>query len=248
MSFFLDSPGALHMEPFNIYQWLPVIALIIIAFAIVLFREELQKPKVDKIVRIAAIVVVFTLEAGYHISNLVHNTNFFLRLLPLHLCEMSLWIALFLNITKKRFLFSLLYFWGIGSLAAFIYPGIMGMGRNYYQFFATHGLVILTIFYFIVVFGQRVKFIDFILANLVLLPVALIVRAIDVANYAKHQTDWMFLITPPTGVHTVLEALPQGGWTYFSSLSLFVFCVFIIAYLPWGITYFVKRRKSGLIK
>lgn len=243
MLFFKNTPGALNFAPYHIYHLLAIFIMVFLAFMIFIYRKKLMSHSIDRNVRISASIAAFVLEVGFHISNLVYHTYFFFNLIPLDLCTLSFWIALSLNIRKNKLLFNILYFWGIGGVASFVYPDIHGFGPDrwrYYHFFGVHGYIILTVVYFTIVHGYRIKFNSFLQAVGVLLPLTFIVHYIDLRFYAEYQTNWMYLVSPPD-IHTILDTLPQGGWPYYFAFVLIGVFVFFIAYVPWGVYGKIKR-------
>lgn len=251
MNFFENVPGKLDFQPFATYHFLAITVLLIAITTIFVFKKQLrQNPKIDLKIRITASIIAFTLEVGFHLSNLLYHTNFVLQLIPLDLCAIALWLSLLLNITKKPFVFTLLYFWGIGAVASFTYPDIMGLGPDkwrYYHFFGVHAYIILTVTYFTVIYGFTIQFKHFLRSTLILAIIAVGVRAIDVAYYATYQTDWMFLVAPPKGVHTILDALPKGGWAYFFSFVGLAISVFFMIYVPWGLVRLYKMYQVRIL-
>lgn len=215
---------------------LAISILLVQIILIFIFRKQLRSPRVDLQIRIILSIVAFTLETAFHLSNLFYNTHFILRLIPLDLCSIALFIALILNITKKPLWFTILFFWGVGAIASFIYPDINGIGPDklrYYHFFGVHAYIILTVVYFAIVHGYKIKFKHFVRSTSILFVVAFFVRLIDLGFYAQYKTNFMFLVASPEGVHTILDALPQGGWAYFFSFTAMAIFIMFVVYLPW---------------
>src|SRR5690349_3870186 len=106
MMFFKNVPGAIDFQPYKIYHFLVLAVLFLLALLIFVFKNKLRdNKKIDLRVRIIATVIAFSLEAGYHISNLVYHTDFAINLIPLELCAMSLWLSFILNIWKNERVF-----------------------------------------------------------------------------------------------------------------------------------------------
>lgn len=78
--------------------------------------------------------------------------------LPLELCDLAAWAAAGAMLTQKRWLRTLLYFWGLGlSTQAFATPIIHeGLGTfRYWQFWISHVVIVGSAVYDVVVGGYR---------------------------------------------------------------------------------------------
>ena len=247
MMFFKNVPGSMDLKPYNIYHFLALSVTFILAILIFVFRNKLKtNEKIDIRVRIIATIIAFSLEAGFHISNLVYHTDFVLRLIPLDLCAISLWLAFILTLWKNEKIFKILYFWGIGGVISLFYPDIEGMGPDklrFYHFFGVHSYIVLTVLYFLIVYGYRINFGALVRAVCILLPISFAVHLIDSLFYTSYKTDWMFLVAPPD-ISSILDLLPKGGWLYYFSILLIGIFVLVMLYLPWGISKIVSNKKS----
>lgn len=246
VEFFKNVPGRLNLQAYNIYHFFAILTLIVLIACIIFFRDKLRDEKIDFRVRIIATIIAFSLEFSFHLSNYVYNTEFVLRLIPLDLCAMSLWLAFALVLTKKKSIFNLLYFWGIGAIASVLYPDIAGIGPDrmrYYHFFGVHTYIILAVIYYIVVHGYKINFKSLVNAFIVLLPISIIVRYIDFHFYSEYATNWMFLIKPPD-INSILDLLPQGGWAYYFSLATLAIIVFLVFLVPWLIKVKYDKRRN----
>lgn len=250
MEFFKNVPGKLNLQPYNIYHYFVLITIILLIACIIFFRDKLREKKIDLRVRVIATVIAFSLEASFHLSNYIYNTDFVLRLIPLDLCAISLWLAFTLALTKKKYIFNILYFWGIGAIASILYPDIVGIGPDrmrYYHFFGVHTYIILTVIYYIVVHRYKINFKSFLWAIGILLPISFMIRYVDLGFYPEYATNWMFLIKPPD-INSILDLLPQGGWIYYFSLAVLATIIFIIFLTPWLIKdYYDKKKVSKII-
>lgn len=244
MTFFKNVPGVLNLEPYNIYHVLALSVTLLLALLVFIFRNKLKNNKTDFRVRLIASIIAFSLEAGFHISNLVYHTGFIIGLIPLDLCAISLWLSLILTIWKSEFVFKILYFWGIGGLISLLYPDINGIGPDkmrYYHFFAVHSYIVLCVLYFMIVYKYKINLRSLANAILVLFPITLLVHFIDLHFYGVYKTNWMFLASPPD-ISSILDYLPKGGWLYYFSFVLLGIFVFVLFYLPWGIAKTVSMK------
>jgi len=247
MMFFENVPGSLDLEAYNIYHFLAVSVTFILAILIFVFRNKLRNNgKIDIRVRIIATIIAFSLEAGFHISNLVYHTDFVMNLIPLDLCAISLWLSFTLTIWKNEKIFKVLYFWGIGGVISLFYPDIEGIGPDrlrYYHFFGVHSYIVLTVLYFLIVYGYKINFKALARAVCILFPITFVVHFIDMLFYNTYKADWMFLVAPPD-ISSILDLLPKGGWLYYFSILLIGLFVFAMLYLPWGIAKVLSGKKS----
>lgn len=68
--------------------------------------------------------------------------------LPLHLCDVTLWLTVVSAIARSQRAFDIVFYWGFaGTTMALLTPDIQGLRWSYpvAQFFLSHGLVIVTL-------------------------------------------------------------------------------------------------------
>lgn len=128
---------------------------------------------------------------------------------PLHLCDLAAWVAPFALLTQRRWLRTLLYFWGIGlSTQAFVTPVVEGGHADirFWLFFVGHTQIIGSAVYDAVALGYRPRFRDLTLAIAITLLWLAVVTPINIAfdlNYGYTGR------VPPDGA-TLLNAM--GDW------------------------------------
>lgn len=130
------------------------------------------------------------------------------HVLPLHLCDMAIFVALFALATKHRLATELLYFWTTtGTLLATLSPALR-VGPNYLRFFTyfiLHGGVILAAVYLVLGVGLRPRKGAVLRAWLLTNAYALVVLAVDVA----FERNYLYLLRKPRG-DTLLDLF--GPW------------------------------------
>lgn len=78
--------------------------------------------------------------------------------LPLHLCSFSVVMGIAMLAMKSRYLFDVLYYWAAGAVVALFTPDLTTTdfpAFRFYQFFISHGLIVLSVLYLFVVHGYR---------------------------------------------------------------------------------------------
>ncbi|MDQ7014014.1 MAG: TIGR02206 family membrane protein [Planctomycetota bacterium] len=146
--------------------------------------------------------------------------------LPLHLCDLAAWVAPFALLTQKRWLRTLLYFWGIGlSTQAFLTPVVEGGHGDfrYWLFFIGHTQIVGSAIYDVVVLGYRPNLRDWGVVTLLslawIVPVTAFNLLMDV-NYG-----YTGRMTP--GGTTVLDYLGPWPWRLGT--------MFVLTQVLWGV-------------
>ena len=224
-------------KPLDLYSAPHIAAIsLILAFcaALILCRKKLQKEAVGyRFAAILAVIISFqqillyvwyTCSGEWSIS----------WTLPIQLCDMSIFLCVLVLTTKNKYLSELLYFWGLGGATqALLTPDIGNYSFPhfvFYQFFAGHGLIVLTCLFIIFVnrFRPTLKSVirTFIITNLyasVIIPV----NALTGGNY-------LFLrYKPQSG--SIMELLGPWPW-YILWLEAVAIIVFLLLYLPFAFT------------
>lgn len=151
--------------------------------------------------------------------------------LPLHLCDLAAWVAPLALLTQKRWLRSLLYFWGLGlSTQAFLTPVVEGGHGDfsYWLFFVGHTHIVGSAVYDVVVLGYRPRLRDWGVVTLLTLawivPVTVFNVLMDV-NYGYTGN------TAPGGT-TVIDYLGPWPWRL-GTMVVGAQVLFAVVYVPW---------------
>lgn len=149
--------------------------------------------------------------------------------LPLQLCSLSTFLALFLFFKKSPKVFHLLFFIGLlPPILAMISPDIVHQFPHFrfIRYFLKHSAIPLAIFYFIQFEGYRVPrkavLSSFLTINLIAVPIFFLNRLIG--------TNFFFLAAP-SEAKTLLSFL-GSGIVYIISLEIVALIVCIITYIP----------------
>ena len=129
-------------------------------------------------------------------------------LLPLHLCDFLILVAVFALLTRRQTPYELLYFWGgAGTLLALVSPDVHAgfPDRRFLSFFALHGLVVVSAVVLTWGFGMRPRPGAHRLALAILNVYALAVGVVDAATGA----NFLYLRRKPHGP-TLLDWM--GPW------------------------------------
>jgi uncharacterized membrane protein YwaF len=165
--------------------------------------------------------VIIWIERGW--VQFVANT------IPLDLCAISLWLSVVLNATGRRWVFDLLYFWGWGAVASFLFANTW----HYYQYFVVHGYILLTMTWFVAVKGWRPTLLNLRRAAGVLLPLSVGIRFFDLAfKDPPWKFNFSYLLNPPDA-GTPLDAF-GSGWGCYVTFAGLVAAIFVLVALPWA--------------
>jgi hypothetical integral membrane protein (TIGR02206 family) len=241
-------PG--YLEPFGPVHLITLGFFVLVGGLMVIFREKLRDAKRERAMLLIATVAALVFEMSYHlIQYLTLDYYEFLRhLIPFELCAVTLWLSVALCISKNKTVFELLYFWGIGAFASLLFADDDGAGPNrwhFYQYFGTHGYIVLTIVYFAAVRGFSIKLRSFVKAIAILFPITIGMRFFDLAfSKPPYEFNFMFLVSPPD-ISTPLDSFGHGWGYYFAFVAMSLALMFI-AYLPWPIARLFRRNRAGL--
>lgn len=164
--------------------------------------------------------------------------------LPLHVCDLAVWIAPLALLTQARWLRTLLYFFGIGlSTQAFVTPVVdEGVGHfKYWLFWVGHTQIVGSAIYDVGALGYRPRFRDVLVASGALVAYAVAITPLNLLAGVNY--GYIGNTTPehPTIIDRLgpwpLRLLPMMG------LAL---GVFVIAWAVWVVAARIKGRRSGL--
>ncbi|NOZ75062.1 MAG: TIGR02206 family membrane protein [FCB group bacterium] len=161
--------------------------------------------------------------------------------LPLHLCGFSSALVPVLLFNKNFRLYEVMYYWGIGGATqSLLTPTLVEPfpGFYFWEFFATHSLIIVGVLYATFIFRYRPTlqglFRTYGLTVVLLLPIGLIDWLLG-ANY--------FFIAHKPDTASILDFM--GPWPfYIFPLSLVALAIFFLSYLPFPIADRIRARRS----
>lgn len=162
--------------------------------------------------------------------------------LPIQLCDLSVFLSVAALLTKRRFVTELLYYWGMGGATQAILTPDIGSYTwphfVFYQFFISHGVILLTCLYMIIVEKFRPSS-GSVLRTLLITnlygALILFVNRLTGGNY-------LFLSAKPAG-GSLLDLLGPWPW-YLLSLDAVALILFTLLYLP----FYLSKGRSGIRK
>ncbi len=197
-----------------------------------LWVRQSRSQCVKQAICISIAVVLLSAEWFNYAWVLVHEgwMNFVDHSLPLHVCGFTLYLAVFVLITRNRYAFQLLYFWAFaGTVQALLTPvdqeGFPAW--DCFHFFIIHGGVIVGAA--VATFGMEMRPTRKGLAGAYVLSwvMVLVVGGIN----ALLGTNYMYLCAPPSG-STPFYFLPWPWYILFLGLLALVF--FTLLWLPFA--------------
>jgi len=167
--------------------------------------------------------------------------------LPLHLCGLGILSTSIILITKSEKLFLNVFFiMMIGATMALLTPGIeYGLGFphfRFFQFFISHGLIVInfTVILFVFDFQRNVRYRHLLNNLVVLLGLAIVLLGVNLLI----DGNYMYLLAKP-GEGTAFDLFGDWPW-YIVNIFLFGIPIFFhIFYLPFFIRDY-RRRKQAL--
>jgi hypothetical integral membrane protein (TIGR02206 family) len=159
----------------------------------------------------------------------------FKKILPLHMCDLTLILIAINFLRPQQILFDISYFWGtFGILCSFLTPKI-SFPQFYLHYFIFHGLLLFGILWNVFINRQKPKklsFIKILLGSFIVVPTIGSLNQMIGSNY-------MFLKDPPN--FSFVASYPFHLVSYF----FLALVVFFILTLPFG--YFFKFNKKELV-
>ncbi|OZI10637.1 TIGR02206 family membrane protein [Bacillaceae bacterium SAS-127] len=232
--------GSNEQFPFQMFSTSHIAILLIVLFSIVfmyMFKNYLKTLQL-RYVEIGVALFLLTLEITYHAWMLTTDSWKLSHSIPLELCSISLFLTIFLLITKKKIAYEILLFTGLlGASQALLTPFLTFDFPHFrfFHFFITHMLIFCTPLYFTWVKGYRPTiysvFKMLIFLN-ILMPFIMLLNEIVDGNY-------LYLHHKPKGT-SLLDVLGPYPW-YIVSLE---FLTFGLSVIIW----FVFREKERKIK
>jgi hypothetical integral membrane protein (TIGR02206 family) len=233
-----DKPLEVFSEP-HLAAMLIIAALCII---IILCGNILQKDTTGRYFRYTFAVIIFIQFALLYIWYGYSGELSIAVTLPLQLCDISIFLSIAVLITKNRYLFELLYFWGLGGATQAILTPDMG---NYtfphfifYQFFLSHALIILTCIYMVIVEKFRPTFKSILRVFIITNIYAAFILPIDILTGG----NYLFLMRKPPG-GSLMNFLGPSPW-YILSLEAIAVIMYMLLYLPFAFGRKTEKQES----
>jgi hypothetical integral membrane protein (TIGR02206 family) len=208
---------------------------VVLSFGLVLFllRNRFHTEHSRRAFRFAFAAFIALQQASLYIWYTIAGEWSVEVTLPLQLCDLSVFLSVAVLLSKGQLISELLYFWGIGGATQAILTPDIG---NYtfphfvfYQFFISHGVILLACVYMIAVEKFRPSRWS-------------VLRTFGITNlygllmlYVNHRTkgNYLFLSYKPSG-GSLLDFLGPWPW-YLLSLDAVALLIFALLYLPFAL-------------
>ncbi|MGH8020175.1 MAG: TIGR02206 family membrane protein [Opitutaceae bacterium] len=164
------------------------------------------------------------------------------EMLPLQLCDLTLFACAIACVTRRQYAYELAYFWGLAGSSqglftpdlAFDYPA-----PHYWFFFIGHGGIVGAVLFLTAALGMRPHPRSIVRAYAALLIYAAIAGLFN----ALAGTNYGYLRTKPL-MPSMLDWLGPWPW-YIVSMALMGLLLFALLYAPWAIADRVRSRESS---
>lgn len=151
--FFSDQVG-IEFEPFSFVHILLFIFILVGSIFIIVFRNRIRHFKYERQLAIGIATFALLWEIALYTWIAVHGNWSWGENLPLGLCGMTLYVAIFAMYYRKFELFQIGYYWTWGAIASVLFPDILySYDRfRFYQFMFGHMLFFFMYLYMIFVY------------------------------------------------------------------------------------------------
>ena len=220
------------MSDFILFSPFHLISIFLIGLVVIFsFWIGLRFPQKIKSIQIfygCLMLGTLVLFYHFHLSRGIFDIG---RHLPLHLCSISAYLAMFMCFRPPRQLFWMLYFWGL--LAAIITLIIPDMGREdglasfrFFEIMMTQGLIVVIIGLFLPIYFGTLKLKYLIVTQVLLVLFSLVIGLL--INPAVGG-NYLYLAQKPSGGQ--MNFLPQSNPLFALSLASLVLAIIAIQYL-----------------
>lgn len=223
-------------KPLEMFSSVHVSAILVILFSCLVFILACKKLESGRSIKITGYMLgtfIFIQQVSLYVWYSLSGEWSVSVTLPLQLCDLSVFISILVMFERNQYLMELLYFWGLGGATQAILTPDMGSYTFphfvFYQFFLSHGLILIAVIYIITALRFKPTFKSvirvFVITNiygLIILPV----------NYIT-SGNYLFLCEKPAG-GSVLDFMGPWPW-YLLSLEALAAVIFLLLYLPFAI-------------
>lgn len=160
------------------------------------------------------------------------------NMLPFHLCNLSIILAVFMLFFHSNLLFQLIYFWFAGAIFAIVTPELSYDFPNFFtiSFFVTHFYLIFSALFALIHFGFRPSLKGLVFAFCMINIWAVLMYFVNL----RLGTNYLYVNRLP-GATTILSFL--GAWPYYLlPVEMLYLLISFLLYLPFR----SRRRKFYL--
>ena len=232
-------------NPFSFFSNHHINALLLLSgiyILLFLFRKNLRNPQVDIKMRYMIAATLILQEISLSLWRLFNGVWHPGTSLPLHLCGVSIVLSAIMLINKNYTLFEINYFWGLGgAIQALLTPdiGMYGFPHfRYFQFFASHGLILVAVLYMVFVhqYAPMHKSIWKVMGiTLIYTGFIAIFNLIFNGNY-------LFICAKPEN-GSIMDVMGPWPW-YILPLGIVSMMTFYIWYSPFAVRSLIQKIKQ----
>jgi hypothetical integral membrane protein (TIGR02206 family) len=229
------------MQGFELFSTAHIVTLVIFFAACGALVYLRNKHKIyQQIIKWTLFVLLPACEISKHLW-LILTHQWDVSDLPLHLCSLSTFLAIYLLWKRNVKMFYLLYFFGtLPAFLAMVTPEMVYTFPHFrfIEYFLHHSILPLAALYFILYEGYRVPrkaiITSFVTANIIAVPIFILNQLLE-TNF--------FYLASPTEAKTILTFF-GSGIMYYINLEIAALIVFGITYIPMGILLRMENKKS----
>ena len=233
-----DNPF-IFFSPHHINALLVLFGIYVLIF---IFRKKLRTPKIDIKIRYIIASALILQEISLSIWRLCNGAWHPGTSLPLHLCGASIVLSAIMLINKNYTLFEINYFWGLGgAIQALLTPDIGMYGFPHYrffQFFTSHGLIIVAVLYMVFVHQYAPKH----RSIWKVFGITLIYTGFIAIFNLIFNGNYLFICWKPEN-GSIMDVMGPWPW-YILPLGIVAIVTFYIWYSPFAISALIKKYKN----
>jgi len=243
--FLFDYPFG-SFELFSRSHFLALLTIITINVLLILWVKKLPNEQRDKIIRYSLATALILQELSLNIWRFSWGEWHAGTSLPLHLCGAAVVLSAIMLVNKNYRLYEIVYFWGLGgAIQALLQPDIGHYAfphYRYFQFFTSHGLIVMASLYSTFSFRYRPTvgsvYRVFLITNLYMVFIAVFNWLTD-GNY-------LFICHKPETA-SIIDFMDPWPW-YVLVLEIVALISFFIYYSPFAIKDSIGHIKIAGIK
>ncbi|WP_372366179.1 TIGR02206 family membrane protein [Candidatus Uabimicrobium sp. HlEnr_7] len=215
---------------------LVVLGVFFLLCAFLFLLDKLPK-KYQTIFRYTLVIIMLLIEISWHINEWYFGYWKLKYGLPLHLCSVTLYMAIFSLARNNTFFYNFLFFLGIcgAGPALFIPNTIYGFPHfRFWHFFIFHGGIILATLYMTVVEKNRPQLSSIIP---IVITMNIYIALVGVINFYL-ESNYLFLCENARGTSFL------GPWPWhILGMEIMMITLFFVIYIPF---FFTATRKTNL--
>ena len=148
----------MELEYFTLFSAEHILSLICytaLAFILIFVSQIFARKRFA--ITVSTIIFIIKI-AELTVRHLVYGETF-LQLLPIHLCNITFVLAILEMINPSKKIFQILFYWGLGAVAALLFPDSKLSFPNFVgiSFFLTHFFILFVVWYQMIIFKYRPK-------------------------------------------------------------------------------------------